>query len=196
MAQIPPIDDAYIDYIIKSAEAYNPSLDKTQGVKLRELIKKLRDRFEQENSHINELLTGFETILNEKASLSGSNSFTIGQKISIAAPATSYTAGLTLENITNKSNSLSLNLFNRSIEGEINGIRIVATRNGLGEPDGLVCQETLDGSSYSHFLKAKMNEIAIHNNEGKKGTLLFPEEYPNVILAELFLKFVPLLNMP
>ena len=48
MAQIPPIEDAYIDSIIKSGGAYQPSLTKTQGVKLRELMKLLRDRFEQE----------------------------------------------------------------------------------------------------------------------------------------------------
>ncbi|MGY0041053.1 hypothetical protein [Pedobacter sp. NJ-S-72] len=48
MSQIPPIEDAYIDEIIKAQDAYNPSLNKTQGIKLRELIKKLRDRLEQE----------------------------------------------------------------------------------------------------------------------------------------------------
>ena len=48
MSNIPPITDAYIDEIIKAPDAYNPSLNKTQGVKLRELIKKLRDYFTQE----------------------------------------------------------------------------------------------------------------------------------------------------
>ena len=48
MAQIPRIEDTYIDLIIKSAGAYQPSLIKTQGVKLRELMKLFRDRFEQE----------------------------------------------------------------------------------------------------------------------------------------------------
>jgi len=48
MPQIPPITDAYIDEIIKAPDAYNPTLNKTQGVKLRELIKKLRDYFTQE----------------------------------------------------------------------------------------------------------------------------------------------------
>lgn len=48
MEQIPPIEDAYIDSIIKSGGAYQPSLTKTQGVKLRELMKLFRDRFEQE----------------------------------------------------------------------------------------------------------------------------------------------------
>jgi hypothetical protein len=43
MSQLPPITDAYIDEIIKAPDAYNPSLNKTQGVKLRELIKKMRD---------------------------------------------------------------------------------------------------------------------------------------------------------
>ena len=47
MAQIPPITDAYIDEIIKATDAYNPNLNKTQGVKLRELIKLMRDKFEQ-----------------------------------------------------------------------------------------------------------------------------------------------------
>ncbi|RLJ80522.1 hypothetical protein [Pedobacter alluvionis] len=48
MAQIPPITDAYIDEIVKASDAYNPALNKSQGVKLRELIKKLRDYFTQE----------------------------------------------------------------------------------------------------------------------------------------------------
>ncbi|WP_293303111.1 hypothetical protein [Pedobacter sp. UBA4863] len=45
---IPPISDAYIDEIIKSAGPYVEGNNKTQGVKLRELIKVLRDYFEQE----------------------------------------------------------------------------------------------------------------------------------------------------
>jgi hypothetical protein len=44
MPQIPPITDAYIDEIIKASDVYNPTLNKTQGVKLRELIKLMRDR--------------------------------------------------------------------------------------------------------------------------------------------------------
>lgn len=50
MGQIPRIEDAYIDSVIKSAGAYQPSVIKTQGIKLRELMKLLRDRFEQEIS--------------------------------------------------------------------------------------------------------------------------------------------------
>jgi hypothetical protein len=48
MPQIPPIGDAYIDEIIKAVDPYDPSLNKTQGVKLRELIKLMRDRMEQQ----------------------------------------------------------------------------------------------------------------------------------------------------
>jgi len=48
MEQIAPLDDQYIDEIIKSNLPYNPALNKTQGKKLRELIKLLRDRLEQE----------------------------------------------------------------------------------------------------------------------------------------------------
>lgn len=48
MSNIPPITDAYIDEIIKASDAYNPTLNKTQGVKLRELIKLMRDRVEQQ----------------------------------------------------------------------------------------------------------------------------------------------------
>ncbi|MDN5288963.1 MAG: hypothetical protein JWR38_5237 [Mucilaginibacter sp.] len=47
MAEIPPIGDTYIDDIIKAQDVYNPGLNKRQGVKLRELIKLLRDRLEQ-----------------------------------------------------------------------------------------------------------------------------------------------------
>lgn len=42
-----PIDDDYINSIIKSSGPYNPALNKTQGVKLRELIKLLRDQIQQ-----------------------------------------------------------------------------------------------------------------------------------------------------
>lgn len=50
MPEIQPIDDSYIDGVIKAAGAYNPNLSKTQGVRLRELIKLMRDRFEQQLS--------------------------------------------------------------------------------------------------------------------------------------------------
>lgn len=46
MAQT-PIGDTYIDEIIKSAGSYDPALNTTQGVKLRELFKLMRDRIEQ-----------------------------------------------------------------------------------------------------------------------------------------------------
>ncbi|WP_113639264.1 tail fiber domain-containing protein [Nubsella zeaxanthinifaciens] len=45
---IPPITDDYIDEVIKSAGPYVEGRNKTQGVKLRELIKLLRDYFKQE----------------------------------------------------------------------------------------------------------------------------------------------------
>lgn len=48
MAQIPPILDEYIDDVIKSSGDYVATKNKTQGIKLRELVKKLRDYFEQE----------------------------------------------------------------------------------------------------------------------------------------------------
>lgn len=52
MAQTSPIEDAYIDGIIKASGVYNPDLNRTQGVKLRELIKKMRDRME-DNTALN-----------------------------------------------------------------------------------------------------------------------------------------------
>jgi hypothetical protein len=48
MPQIPPMGDVYIDEIIKAIDPYDPSLNKTQGVKLRELIKLMRDRMDQQ----------------------------------------------------------------------------------------------------------------------------------------------------
>lgn len=42
-----PIDDDYINSIIKSSGPYNPALNKTQGVKLRELVKLMRDQIQQ-----------------------------------------------------------------------------------------------------------------------------------------------------
>ncbi|KRT15677.1 hypothetical protein ASU31_13510 [Pedobacter ginsenosidimutans] len=50
MPHIPPITDAYIDEIIKAPDAFNPTLNKTQGVKLRELIKLMRDKIQSSNS--------------------------------------------------------------------------------------------------------------------------------------------------
>lgn len=52
MPEIQPINDAYIDSIIKAADAYNPNLSKTQGIQLRELIKLMRDRFEQQLANV------------------------------------------------------------------------------------------------------------------------------------------------
>lgn len=66
MAEIPFIDDQYIDEIIKAAEAYNPALNKTQGVQLRELIKRLRDRMDQEDAKAVSL-TGEQSITGAKA---------------------------------------------------------------------------------------------------------------------------------
>ncbi|MFC0514550.1 hypothetical protein ACFFGT_10070 [Mucilaginibacter angelicae] len=42
------IDDAYIDGVISSAGPFNPALNKTQGVRLRQLVKDLRDGLQQE----------------------------------------------------------------------------------------------------------------------------------------------------
>jgi len=56
MPQIQFIEDAYINEVIKTAGPYNPSLNRTQGIKMRELIKLLRDRFEQEISLANQTL--------------------------------------------------------------------------------------------------------------------------------------------
>ncbi|MDB4922073.1 hypothetical protein [Mucilaginibacter sp.] len=43
-----PVTDAYIDSVINANEPYNSSLNKTQGVQLRALVKLLRDSLEQE----------------------------------------------------------------------------------------------------------------------------------------------------
>jgi|GEM_PF-4076147 len=63
MAQIPSIDDTYIDSIIKSAGAYNPALNKTQGVKLRELVKLMRDRMEQDFGDIPNYIAGTNVLI-------------------------------------------------------------------------------------------------------------------------------------
>lgn len=57
MPHIPPITDAYIDEIIKAPDAYNPTLNKTQGVKLRELIKLFRDKLDQSGGGGGSILT-------------------------------------------------------------------------------------------------------------------------------------------
>jgi hypothetical protein len=73
MPQIPPITDQYVDDVIKSSGPYVENINLTQGVKLRELVKTLRDYFEQEipeftsqlvndSSYITEMmLNGFPT---------------------------------------------------------------------------------------------------------------------------------------
>jgi hypothetical protein len=48
MQQIPPIEDVYIDNVIKSSGPLKPNLNKTQGIELRALVKLLRDRLENE----------------------------------------------------------------------------------------------------------------------------------------------------
>ncbi|WP_293787443.1 glycoside hydrolase TIM-barrel-like domain-containing protein [uncultured Pedobacter sp.] len=53
MAKITPITDGYINEIIKASGPFNPNLNKTQGIKLRELIKKLRDGAADETSIYN-----------------------------------------------------------------------------------------------------------------------------------------------
>lgn len=53
MAQIKEIEDSFIDEVIK-ATVYNPEItDKTQGSKLRELFKLMRDQMSQSNQEIN-----------------------------------------------------------------------------------------------------------------------------------------------
>jgi len=66
MPEIEKIEDAYIDDVIKSSAIYNPNLDVTQGVRLRELIKLLRDRLEQE---VSESTTATTAELADKADL-------------------------------------------------------------------------------------------------------------------------------
>ncbi|WP_343524511.1 tail fiber domain-containing protein [Pedobacter sp.] len=50
MSNIPPIEDGYIDNVIKSSGPLKPNLNKTQGIELRALVKLLRDRLEGEIS--------------------------------------------------------------------------------------------------------------------------------------------------
>jgi hypothetical protein len=50
MSNIPPIEDGYIDDVIKSSGPLKPNLNKTQGIELRALVKLLRDRLEGEIS--------------------------------------------------------------------------------------------------------------------------------------------------
>ena len=45
-----PIDDAYIDQVIKANEPYDPNLERTQGIKMRELVKRLRDRIAEQGN--------------------------------------------------------------------------------------------------------------------------------------------------
>lgn len=77
MPQIAPIDDNYIDDVIKSAGPYDQKINTTQGVKLRELIKKLRDYIEQEKSGSSGII---EVTYNELSSLIINNGLSVGQQ--------------------------------------------------------------------------------------------------------------------
>jgi len=58
MPQLQPIDDAYIDEVIKSKGPYNQLLNTTQGIRLRELIKRLRDHIKAEGFEYVEPING------------------------------------------------------------------------------------------------------------------------------------------
>jgi len=60
---IGPIADSYIDDIIKSSNVYNPNLNLTQGIKLRELVKLLRDRLEQEIAGLGDSDTEMQALI-------------------------------------------------------------------------------------------------------------------------------------
>ncbi|HEY0177793.1 MAG TPA: hypothetical protein VGC08_15530 [Pedobacter sp.] len=64
MVLIPFIDDAYIDDIIKAADPYDPALNKTQGVKMRELRDYIKDSNSQFTAEYTALLARVETLEN------------------------------------------------------------------------------------------------------------------------------------
>lgn len=66
MSNIPPIEDGYIDHVIKSSGPLKPSLNKTQGIELRALVKLLRDRLEGE---IADHYVSNQAALSEKANI-------------------------------------------------------------------------------------------------------------------------------
>lgn len=69
MAQISFIDDAYINDIIKAVDPYDPALNRTQGVKMRELIKLLRDYIQTSNS---QFTTEYDALLARVVALENS----------------------------------------------------------------------------------------------------------------------------
>lgn len=58
MPQLQPIDDAYIDDVIRSKGPYNQLINTTQGIRLRELIKRLRDHIRTEDFQYVEPING------------------------------------------------------------------------------------------------------------------------------------------
>jgi hypothetical protein len=66
MSNIPPIEDGYIDDVIKSSGPLKPNLNKTQGIELRALVKLLRDRLEGE---ISDHYASNEAALSQKANV-------------------------------------------------------------------------------------------------------------------------------
>ncbi|MDN5288966.1 MAG: hypothetical protein JWR38_5240 [Mucilaginibacter sp.] len=102
MAQIPPIEDTYIDDIIKTQGVYNPNLNKTQGIKLRELVKLLRDRLEQEAAGLSDgkvdKQTGYQLSQEnyspeEKSKLGGLREHFRGYYVTVAALTAAVSTG-------------------------------------------------------------------------------------------------------
>jgi len=66
MARTPDIDENYINEVIKATEAYDPAINKTQGIKLRELVNKICIHFKGEDDYIFGLLSDLGQALDNK----------------------------------------------------------------------------------------------------------------------------------
>lgn len=97
---IPFIEDAYIDEIIKSAGSYNPSLTTTQGVKLRELIKLIRDRIEQGGT--GEDIARFNPIAGVGVTLSGTYPDITFNAVDSGTAVSTLQQVTTVKNVTNR----------------------------------------------------------------------------------------------
>lgn len=151
MPIIPPITDAYIDEIIKAPDAYNPTLNKTQGIKLRELIKLMRDKMQSNSAGEDS-----EVVINEYNS---SKSYAIGDVVYITDE---YRNRILYQSIIN-------NNVNTFYSG---GLSIPNVEFGFPAPipglGGIILPFQLYGYEYDANLSFTYKSYYLENNEYKQ----------------------------
>ncbi|AOM75993.1 tail fiber domain-containing protein [Pedobacter steynii] len=179
MAEIPFIDNAYIDEIIKAAEAYNPALNKTQGIKLRELIKRLRDRMEQGQANVvhiagDELITGRKTFTQISA-----------EELSFVKNGYASILKNPLDQDQNYVYTLPKENGELALKGNINkediGLGSVDNTSDINKPVSQATQTALD-TKINKSEKAAANGVATLDSNGK----LLSTQIPSIAITDTF----------